>query len=1319
MAGGGASRERGVGLEYRILGPLEVVRDGQPLRLERPRERALLALLVLSANRVVSSDVLAEDLWGGAPPRSAASALRVHISRLRAAMDRDAEMLATEPPGYVLRVDEDAVDAVRFEALWARGRERAAVGDHAGAARVLREALGLWRGPALAEVADAPLARAEATRLDEARLAALEERIEADLTCGRHEEVISELEALSVAHPLRERIWGLRMLALYRAGRQAEALRTYQELRRRLAAELGIEPGAALSRLESAILRHDPGLDAPSESATPPSEPERKPATVLFAEVVGSLELALDPEEWGEVVERFLAILGGGASRFDGRLDRVTGETATLLFGAPIAYEDHARRACAAAVELRGELVSYGDELRRDRGVGFGVRMGLASGEVVVAPASGDAKHGYTAVGNPVSLAQRIGSRAEPGAVYLSAATAAAVAGYFDVRCLGPVSLEGTPATTEVFALLGSGALRTPLEVAAARGLSRFVGRNREMAVLDAALTQARQGNGQVVGLVAGPGLGKSRLAHEFVERCRAQGVDVFTAHGLAHARSVPFVPVLETVRAQFGIGEQDDSAAARTTVAAVVRDLDRSVEEALPLLYDFLGIADADQPAPPIDPEARQRRIFGALGRLRRARSNRGPVVLLFEDLHWLDPGSQEFLEHLIGGVPGTCCLVVTTFRPEYRAPWIHRSHYAQFPLDPLGDEASDELLRDLLGSHPSLDGLTARVRERTEGNPFFIEEVVQGFVEQGVLKGRRGAYELAEALGEVSIPASVRAVLAARIDRLSRRDKNVLQTAAVAGRQFSRRLLEAIAESATPNLEAALASLVETELIYEASSYPEEDYTFKHALVEEVAYGSLLAKRRARTHIAVARALAALDRDRLDERASLIAHHYEQGGEFLESVRWNVRAAGWAGLSNPAEAARHWRRVRRLTGQLDQTPETAEFGINARMNLLNCIWRLGAASEEGPVRSEDEAATMFAEAEALADSSGQPAVKVFALGLYGLVGHMGVAVKEGYELNVRGQRIADETGDPFLRTVIRMPLAWVLFVLGRIREAAERAEEIVAIIGEDRAFARGLMVTSPYAYCRMALALYRGYLDRLDDSLAATDVAIQIAGEEGDLESQAWAHRHWAMFADLAGADPDATAAHARAGLEWADRAGGAWSRNVLREGLATSHVQQGQWQEAIEVVDEALAIARDRRIGLAESPVLLAIRARAQIGQGDLPGARRSAEEAIAVAVSCGTRFYEAQARHQLARAILADPAPGEAKVAGSELDRALSIVEEIGTRVYAPHLHFDRARLARTIGDEAAYERQLLQAHRLFLEVGAQGWADEVAVLVQSD
>jgi adenylate cyclase len=1012
-------------------------------------------------------------------------------------------------------------------------------------------------------------------------------------------------------------------------------------------------------------------------------------------------------------MERFFAVLRDGVNRFDGRIDKFTGDGVMVLFGAPVGYEDHARLACAAALALRDDLARFAASVEDEHGLAFSVRMGLNSGEVVAGPVGEDLKVEYTAVGNTVALAQRMESLAAPGAAYLTGAIAALVEGFFELRDLGPRSVRGAADPVPVFELVGHGPARTPLQAAAAKGFSHFVGRDREMAMLGGAFADTAKGDGQVVGVVAEPGVGKSRLCHEFAQRCRADGFDVFVAHGLSHARSVPFVPVLEMLRSQFGIREADDPVTVRGKLAVAVGDADPALVDALPLLSDFLGVADPDHPAAAIDPEARQRRIFDVLNRLRRARSIRAPFVMLVEDLHWLDPGSETFLENLVSSVPGTRQLVVTTFRPEYRAPWAHRSHYAQLPLLPLRDEARDELVAELLGTHPSLDGVAELVRGRSGGNPFFIEEIIQGLVEEGYLSGPRGAYQLAGTIDEMHIPATVQAVLGARIDRLRPADKHLLQTAAVVGRQFSRRVVGVVAGLPETELDAALASLVDAELVYGAATYPDEEYIFKHALTEEVAYGSQLARSRAASHAAVATALAALDPERLDERASLIAHHHEAGGQLAEAARWNARAATWAGFSQPLEAARHWRRVRDLTDRLGQPADLLELAVTARLMLLSFLWRSGAAAEAAGVPWESELSALFSEAEALANRAGQPALLANALATHGLALTMAGAVQDGYDQQTRAMRLADQTGDLNLRVVTRMGPTYTLYVLGRFEESTALADEMSDLIGDDRSVARGIVVASPYAWCRQAGRQIGAHCFRLDHALVALEESIAIAGEEDDWESQVWGRRGYAVVGDLAGSEADTALAHAREGLRRADEAGGPFSRVFLRNALALSYAQRADWEAAIATVEDALDLLHSRRIPIPDAAYLLATRARAHIGLGSPSAARVDAAEAISVAQRCGAPFYEAVARLELARALLAAPVPTDMPQAHRELDEALAIAERLHMRAIAPQIHLGRADLATALGDLAAAEAATSTAHRLFLEVGAIGRAEQVA------
>jgi class 3 adenylate cyclase len=479
---------------------------------------------------------------------------------------------------------------------------------------------------------------------------------------------------------------------------------------------------------------------------------ERKHVTVLFADVTGSMALAesVDAEAWQRIMDRFFALLCDGVHRFEGTVNKFTGDGIMALFGAPIAHEDHARRACYAALHLSDELAAYAAELRRESGLNFSVRMGLNSGEVVVGTIGDDLQLDYTAIGHTVGLAERIESLAEPGQAYLTEHTARLVGGFFGLRDLGTFGLKGVREPARVFRLEGTGPLRTPLDVAGARGFSRFVGRRDELAALEAALAAALEGRGAVVGVVGEPGVGKSRLCHELVEGCRARGIAVFEGHGVSHGRRIPLLPILELIRGSIGITEQHSEQATREKIAGRLLLLDDAFREDLPLVFDFLGVPDPERPPPRMDPEARQRQLFAIGRRLIQARARREPAVHLLEDLHWFDEVSEAYLENNIEAVPGTRTLVLTTFRPRYHARWMGDSFYRQVALAPLGEEAADELVRDLLGADPSLDGLADRIRERAGGNPFFIEEVVQALAEGGALEGERGVYRLGSEIDE-----------------------------------------------------------------------------------------------------------------------------------------------------------------------------------------------------------------------------------------------------------------------------------------------------------------------------------------------------------------------------------------------------------------------------------------------------------------------------------------------------------------------------------------------------------------------------------------
>ncbi|MFQ5514482.1 MAG: adenylate/guanylate cyclase domain-containing protein, partial [Myxococcota bacterium] len=748
-------------------------------------------------------------------------------------------------------------------------------------------------------------------------------------------------------------------------------------------------------------------------------EGEHKRVTVLFADVKGSIELAeqTGPEEWHAILDRFFQLLTDGAHRFEGTVNQYTGDGIMALFGAPIAHEDHAQRACYAALHLTRSVGELAQELRREHGLDFQVRIGLNSGDVVVGKIGDDLRMDYTAQGETVGLGQRMEALAEAGRPYLTQATAALAEGWFELADLGEFKVKGAPGPVRVFGLDGVGSIRSRLDLSRTRGFSRFVGRADDLATLEAALEQALEGRGQVVGIVADAGVGKSRLCLEFTHRCRARGITVRQAQAVSYGRNLPLLPVLQLLRDIFGIEARDGDAVARQKIAGAVVLRDESLQRDLPLLFEFMGVPDPNRSALLLEPDERQRRLTGLLRQLLQARSREEASVYLVEDLHWIDSASEEFVERMVEVIPGTQTLLLVNFRPEYKVPWSGKSYYRQLPLLPLGPDAMRELLAHLLGADPSLGDLIERIQQRATGNPFFIEEMVQSLVDARSLEGERGAYRLVTPVRELALPERVETLLAARIDRIDAQEKHVLQTASIIGGEFSRIVLGKVCELDAEDLDAALRKLTAAEFVHERQIYPELEYGFKHPLTQEVAYRSLLGGRRRATHAAVAKAIEELESERLEEAASLLAHHYEEAGDTLAAARWHARAAGSWTTSAIRESFRHWKRVRELGHELPDSQEALRLRLLSIGGILRLVSRVGLDR----VKASEEIASLIREGRELARQLDDPRAKAdFLLGAVPAVAAMG-NLADAIPLALEAVADADAMEDPIFRMEVR----------------------------------------------------------------------------------------------------------------------------------------------------------------------------------------------------------------------------------------------------------------------------------------------------------
>jgi class 3 adenylate cyclase len=665
-------------------------------------------------------------------------------------------------------------------------------------------------------------------------------------------------------------------------------------------------------------------------------EGERKQVTVLFADIKDSTECIkdLDPEAAQQLLDPALHTMMEAVHRFEGTVNQVLGDGIMALFGAPIAHEDHALRACYATLTMQTAMREHTEAVRHAHGIEMRIRVGLNSGEVVVRAIGNDLHMDYSAVGQTTHLAARMEQLATPGTIRLTAATLRLVEGLVRVHALGPIPVKGMTEPVEVFELVGASALRR-LQAAVARGLTRFVGREAEIAVLRQALARAGAGHGQIVAVVGEAGVGKSRLVYECVHAHFTQGWRVLESASVSYGKATSYFPVVDLLKRYAHVEDADEPRTMRAKVTGQVLTLDETLQGTVPALLWLLDVLPDVSPFRTLEPPRRRQRTLEALKRVLLRESQVQPVLLVFEDLHWIDAETQALLDSLSESLPTARLLLLVNYRPEYQHGWGSKTYDTQLRLDPLPPASAEAFLDALLGQDPSLAPLNGVLIARTEGNPFFLEESVRTLVEIGVLVGEPGAYRLAQSLPTIEVPATVQAVLAARIDRLPPEEKRLLQAAAVIGTEVPLPLLQAIAELPEAALHRGLAHLQGTEFLYETRLFPERAYTFKHALTQQVAYQSLLASTRQRYHQQLARALEAHP-ETAETQPELLAHHYTEAGLAAQAVGYWQRAGERSNARSAyVEAVVHLTKGLEVLQTLPDTPARAQRELEMQLAL------------------------------------------------------------------------------------------------------------------------------------------------------------------------------------------------------------------------------------------------------------------------------------------------------------------------------------------------------------------------------------------------
>jgi class 3 adenylate cyclase/tetratricopeptide (TPR) repeat protein len=753
-------------------------------------------------------------------------------------------------------------------------------------------------------------------------------------------------------------------------------------------------------------------------------EGERKLVTVLFADLKGSMELLADrdPEEARKILDPVLDRMMEAVHRYEGTVNQVMGDGIMALFGAPVAHEDHAMRACYSALRMQESVRRYAEEARRAHAVNVQIRIGLNSGEVVVRAIGSDLHMDYTAVGQTTHLAARMEQLASPGSIVLASATLELAEGYVAVKPLGPVPVRGVADPVEVYEVTGTGPARTRLQTAARRGLTHFVGRDTELSQLRRAQQLASAGHGQLVAVVGEAGVGKSRLVYEFTHSHRMQGWLVLEGVGVSYGKAASYLPVIDLLKSYFKIQDRDGLREIREKVTGKLLTLDEALKATLPALLALLDVPVDDVSWQALDSPQRRQRTLDAVRRLLLREAREQAVLLIVEDLHWIDGETQALLDGLADSLESAPLLLLVNYRPEYRHAWGGKTCYSQIRLHKLPAARAGELLDALLGDDPGLAPLKRLLVKR--GNPFFLEETVQTLVETKALVGERGRYRLTRPVQAIQVPATVQAMLAARIDRLPPEDKRLLQVASVIGKDVPFALLQAIAELSDEALCRGLDHLQAAEFLYETGLFPDLEYSFKHALIQDVTYRGLMGAQRRELHARIVAALETLCRDRLGEQIERLAYHALRADLGEQAVPYLRQAGLKAAARSVLHDARAW--FEQALGVLEAIPEsqsTLEQAFEIRLELRPVLNQLGEVRQQLERLREAEAL-----AERLNDERRRGRVYAFITNVHSLLGELDEALASG----TRALAIARRLGNLELRILVTTYLEQVQYFRG-----------------------------------------------------------------------------------------------------------------------------------------------------------------------------------------------------------------------------------------------------------------------------------------------
>ena len=968
------------------------------------------------------------------------------------------------------------------------------------------------------------------------------------------------------------------------------------------------------------------------------------------------------------------------------------------LFGAPLAHEDHAVRACYAALRMQDSLKRHAAELRRTSGISLEIRVGLNSGEVVVRSIGSDFDMDYAAVGHAIHLASRMEQAALPGSVVLTSDTLRLAEGFVEVRPLGRMPVKGMTELVEVYELTGIALARTRFQAATARGLTRFVGRDAELEQLRHAFERAAAGHGQAVAIVGEAGVGKSRLVYEFTHGFRAQDGVIIESGTVSYGKGTVYLPVIDLLKGYFKIQERDNQREIRDKVIGRLPPMNRSLEALLPPLLSLVGGLVEDPGWQALDPPQRRQRTLKAVKHLLLRESQVQPLLLVIEDLHWIDSETQALLDSLVDSLGSARVLLLVSYRPEYEHRWGQKTYYMQLRLETLPSESTGSCCARSWGTTLGYEPLKQMLRRR--GNPFFLEEIVRTLVEGKALEGERGAYRLVRPVQSLQIPAMVQATLAARIDRLPAEEKLVLQTASVIGKDVPLTILAAIADRPEEALTSALAALQRAEFLYETSRFPDLEYTFKHALTHDVTYGSLLKDRRRILHHKIVEAVEALYPDRLAENVERLGYHALRGEVWGKAVRY-LRQAGGKALTRSAnrEAVAFFEQSLAALVHLPEAPDVIEQAIDLRFDIRNALQPLG---DLGRILA------YLNEAEALATRVGDERrlgwVTAYLTEHHRMVGHTELAAAAGS----RALDIAQRLGDVAMQVVTNLSLGLLYRTLAEYHRAIEYLRWNVVHLDGDLAHERFGLFGLPSVFSRTFSVLCLAELGEFAEGAVFGEESIRLAEAVDQPFSRVYAYLGVGALCLRKGELPRAIdllknsvavarATHIPVGFVYA--------ASLLGYAL----VLTGRLEEGLALLEEAVDQSAKMTLMSGRS-VVVAYVGEAYLLSDRVADAGAAADQALQLAVDHHERGNEAYAR-RLAAEVAA--ARNDLSAAATRYAEALSLGEDLGMRPFQAHCHWGLARVFRRTGQRAAVEAHLATARTLFSNMDMAYWEGRLA------